>query len=149
MKVEEIMVKDVVTIAPEENTLTAAQRMLERCVGCLLVAVDQAVKGIVTDRDLLYCIRSAHDPRQCKVSAHMSRPVVMERPHEDLLVAAEVMMRNGIKRLPILEDGRIVGIVSFSDIARVAHEMAKNFWSTGVAVTSLVRALALYRSRKK
>jgi CBS domain-containing protein len=79
----------------------------------------------------------------------MSRPVVTERPEEDLLVAADVMRREGVKRLPVIQDGRVVGIVSFSDISRITHEVAKTFWSTGVAVTTLVRAMALYKSRQK
>jgi CBS domain-containing protein len=149
MKLEEVMVKDIVTAAPNETIDTAAQRMLERSVGSLLVVVDDVLKGIITDRDLLYCISSGHRPGECQVAAHMSRPVVTERPDEDLLVAAEVMMRKGIKRLPVVRDGRVVGIVSFSDIAQVSHQLAKGFWSTGVAVTTLVRALALYRGRRK
>jgi signal-transduction protein with cAMP-binding, CBS, and nucleotidyltransferase domain len=149
MKLEEIMVKDVATIAPDDAVFTAAQRMLERSVGSLIVETDGVLKGIITDRDLLSCIGNGHDANRCKVSAHMSRPVVTERPDEDLLVAAEVMMRRGIKRLPVTRDGRVVGIVSFSDISRATHELAKTFWSTGVAVATLVRAAALYKGRQR
>ena len=149
MKLEEIMVKDVATIGPDDDVFAAAQRMLERSVGSLIVETDGVLKGIITDRDLLHCIGNRHDPSRCRVSAHMSRPVVTEHPDEDLLVTAEVMMRRGIKRLPVTRDGRIVGIVSFSDISRATHELAKTFWSTGVAVATLVRAVALYKSRQK
>jgi signal-transduction protein with cAMP-binding, CBS, and nucleotidyltransferase domain len=149
MKLEDIMVKDVAVITPDDGVFAAAQRMLERSVGSLIVETDGVLKGIITDRDLLSCIGNGHDPGRCRVSAHMSRPVVTERPDEDLLVAAEVMMRRGIKRLPVTRDGRVVGIVSFSDISRATHELAKSLWSTGVAVATLVRAVALYKSKQK
>jgi CBS domain-containing protein len=149
MKLEEAMVRNVATIAPEETIFAAAQRMLDLSVGSLIVTVDGGLKGIVTDRDLLRCVAAAHDPKLCHLSTHMSRPVVTERPDEDLLVAADVMRREGVKRLPVIQDGRVVGIVSFSDISRVTHEVAKTFWSSGVAVTTLVRAMALYKSRQK
>jgi signal-transduction protein with cAMP-binding, CBS, and nucleotidyltransferase domain len=149
MKLEEIMTKDVATIGPDEAVVTAAQCMLERSVGSLIVEDDRLLKGIITDRDLLYCIGNGHDPGRCKVSTHMSRPVVTERRDEDLLVAAEVMMRRGVKRLPVTQDGQVVGIVSFSDVSRATHELAKTFWSTGVAVATLVRAMALYKGKQK
>ena len=149
MKLEQIMVRDVAAVGPDDGVFTAAQRMLERSVGSLIVETDGMLRGIITDRDLLSCLGKGHDPGRCKVSTHMSRPVVTERPDEDLLVAAEVMMRRGIKRLPVTRDGRVVGIVSLSDVSRAAHELTKTFWSTGVALATLVRAVALYKSRQE
>ncbi|MBI4525677.1 MAG: CBS domain-containing protein [Deltaproteobacteria bacterium] len=144
MKLEEIMVKDVIRISPDDNTAGAAKRMREKRVGCLVVTIGQTIKGILTDRDLLNCLSEAHNPYQCRVSNHMTTPVIVEKPGEELLRAVEVMAQRRIKRLPVVIDGKIVGIVSFSDISRVMHEQAQSFWSTWVSITSLARAQALH-----
>jgi len=73
MKLADVMVTEVVTVRPEESVARAARAMRKKAVGCLVVALDGAIKGIITDRDLLGCIGKGHDPSQCKVSGHMSR----------------------------------------------------------------------------
>ena len=80
MKLEEIMVKAVATIGPEDKIVSAAIRMREKNVGALVATIDEAVKGIITDRDLLGCIVEAHNPHECKVATHMSRPVIVLSP---------------------------------------------------------------------
>jgi signal-transduction protein with cAMP-binding, CBS, and nucleotidyltransferase domain len=82
-----------------------------------VVTAAGAIKGILTHRDLLACIGTDHDPSRCTVALHMSRPVFVLRPEEDLLSAADVMLRRRIKRLPVAEGGRLLGIVSLSDLA--------------------------------
>ncbi len=143
MKLEEIMAKEVVTARPDDPIAGTAKRMREKGVGCLVITIDQAIKGIVTDRDLLACLSEGHNPYECKVSAHMSSPVVVEGPKEELLNAAEVMAQRKIKRLPVADDGKLLGIVSFSDISRVMHEQAQSFWPAWVSMTGLIRAQAL------
>jgi signal-transduction protein with cAMP-binding, CBS, and nucleotidyltransferase domain len=124
MKLQELMVPEVVQVALDDSIAVAAKRMCEKSVGCLVITIDRTIKGIITDRDLLGCIGQAHDPYQCKVSAHMSRPVIVLRPEEELVTAADVMRRRGIKRLPIAEGGRLLGIVSLSDLAsRAAKDL--------------------------
>jgi CBS domain-containing protein len=145
MKLGEIMIVDVVQIAPEETIRKAARRMRERSIGCLLATVDGSIKGIITDRDLLGCLDQEHDPNECSVSKHMARPVIVERPEEDVTTAADVMRRNLIKRLPVLDDGKLVGIVSFSDIAAALHAEAERFRPTWKAITSLMRAQAFQK----
>ena len=149
MTLEEIMVTEVITASPEDRTASAAKRMRDESVGCLVITIDRAIKGILTDRDLLACISEGHNPHECKVSAHMSSPVVVEGPKEQLLNAAEVMAQRRIKRLPVAEDGKLLGIVSFSDISRVMHEQAQSFWSTWVSITGLIRTQALHSQPKK
>ncbi len=87
MKLAGMMVKDVIQAAPDETIGVAGKRMRERAVGCLVVTVAGAVKGIVTDRDLLACLAAAHDPYRCKISTHMRRPVHVLRPDEDHTIA--------------------------------------------------------------
>src|SRR5215471_6367310 len=115
MKVEETMIRDVIQSSPENSIDEAAKLMREKAVGCLVITVEGAVKGIVTDRDLLACIAAGHDPSECKIAAHMSRPVAVIKPEEDYLTAADVMRRRRIKRLPVAKQGKLLGIVSLSD----------------------------------
>jgi signal-transduction protein with cAMP-binding, CBS, and nucleotidyltransferase domain len=120
MRLRELMVTEVIQIAPDDSIARAAKRMRERAVGCLVATADVTIKGILTDRDLLGCIGQGHDPNQCKVSSHMSRPVIVLPPEENLLTGADVMRRRRIKRLPIAEAGKLLGIVSLSDLASFA-----------------------------
>jgi len=120
MKLQDLMVQEVIQAAPDETIGMAGKRMRESAVGCLVVTVAGAVKGIVTDRDLLACLAAGHDPYQCKISTHMRRPVHVLRPDEEMTIAAAVMQERCIKRLPIVQKGKLLGIVSLSDLAAIA-----------------------------
>ena len=140
MKLQERMIETVVQAAPDETVAIAARRMREKAVGCLVVTSAGAVKGIISDRDLLACLAAAHDPYQCKVGAHMHRPVIVLKPEEDVATAAEVMRARRIKRLPIAKNGLLVGIVSLSDLAAVDGEEADKLRSALDFFTEVVRA---------
>ena len=140
MKLEEIMVKEVIQAAPGETIGVAAQRMRARAVGSLVVTVEGAVKGIITDRDLLACMAQQHDPYRCMVSAHMHRPVIVLRPEEDHATAADVMRSRRIKRLPLVKNGKLLGIVSLSDLAAIASDEAAKLRASLSFFTAVVRA---------
>jgi CBS domain-containing protein len=142
MKLEEIMVRDVVQADPDETIGVAGKRMRESAVGCLVVTVAGAVKGIITDRDLLACLAQAHDPYRCKVSTHMQRPVHVLRPDEDHVTAAGVMHERRIKRLPIAANGKLLGIVSLSDLALIASVEALQLRASLNFFTAVVRTQA-------
>ncbi len=139
MKLQEIMVKNVIQAAPEETIGVAAKRMRESTVGCLVVTVAGAVKGIITDRDLLACLAQGHDPYQCKISTHMRRPVHVLGPDEDHATAAAVMHERRIKRLPIAQNGKLMGIVSLSDLAAIASAEAEKLRTALRFFTAVVR----------
>ena len=143
MKLEEIMVTNVIQIGPDEAMSRAAALMKEQAVGCLIVTVDGAVKGIITDRDLLGCMQRSHDPGQCKVGVHMSRPVIVLKPEADPVCATDVMQRRRIKRVPIVRDGKLVGMVSLSDLAALAEAEMHKVWSSWSAIAGIMRAQAV------
>jgi CBS domain-containing protein len=140
MKLQDMMIRNVIRIAPADSVAAAAKIMSEGAVGCLVVTVNDAVKGIVTDRDLIGCLAQKHDPSRCEVSAHMRRPVIVLRPDEETATAAEVMRQRRIKRLPVAKDGKLLGIVSLSDLAALAEEEAKKLGASLDFFTALVRA---------
>lgn len=142
MKLQEIMVKDVIQAAPDESIGAAGKRMRESAVGCLVVTVAGAVKGIITDRDLLSCLGEGHDPYRCQIASHMHRPVHVLRPDEDHVTAAEVMRERSIKRVPIAQHGKLLGIVSLSDLAAIAGGEAEQLRSALRFFTAVVRTQA-------
>jgi signal-transduction protein with cAMP-binding, CBS, and nucleotidyltransferase domain len=140
MKLKDIMIQEVIQIGPDESIGAAAKRMSDKAVGCLVVTVAGTVKGILTDRDLLACLAQSHDPYGCKVSAHMHRPVNVLRPEETTATAASVMQRRKIKRLPIAKNGKLVGIVSLSDLAALAGKEGETLGASLEFFTSVVGA---------
>lgn len=119
MQLKDIMAKQVITIAAEETAVNAARQMEESNIGCVVVANAGKVLGIITDRDLtVRCLSKGHNAQQCQVANHMSSPVTTARPEMDILDAAHLMTAEKVKRLPVVADDRLVGLVSFSDVAQ-------------------------------
>src|SRR5262249_15261490 len=96
------------------------------------------IKGIITDRDLLACLHRKHDPYQCKIAMHMSRPVIVLRPEEDHLIAINVMREKRIKRIPVASRGKLLRIVSLSDLAAVAEPEVERIKSSGLFLSALI-----------
>ncbi len=123
MKLEDIMVKKVITISGVETVINAARKMRVGNIGCLVVAESGIIKGIITDRDIAVgCLGAGHQTEQCHVSQHMSGPVVIADPSWDIMDASRVMTEKHVKRLPIVKNKRLIGLVSFSDIAQALNK---------------------------
>ncbi len=118
MQLKDIMAKHLVTVTEDESVFNAANLMGQASVGCLVIARAGRAQGIVTDRDLtIRCLGEGHNPLLCPVSQHMSTPVITAGPAMEVLYAAHLMSNKKIKRLPVVEDEQLIGLVSFSDIA--------------------------------
>lgn len=118
MRLEQIMAVNVATIFSTDSIARAACEMKERNVGCLVVIDGSEVRGMITDRDIATrCTGEEHDARGCRVFEHMSGPAIVATPTMDVLEAAHLMTTAQIKRLPIVVNNRLVGLVSFSDVA--------------------------------
>ena len=117
MQLKEVMKTEVITAGRDETVTNAARRMREANIGCLVIVDSDALLGIVTDRDLLIgCLGAGHNPAERQVSDYMSSPVITESPSTEIQIAAHMMVSRKIKRLPLVEDGKLVGLVSFSDL---------------------------------
>lgn len=120
MEIQEIMTAKVITVGPDEP-VTAAARLLRRWnLGALPVTDGTGrLRGVLTDRDIvLRCLALDNDPADTKVSEIMSRAVVTVRPDESVQSAAALMAREQLRRLPVAENGRVVGMVTACDLAR-------------------------------
>ena len=117
MRIRDVMTESVVTAEPAASVREVAELMRERNVGSVVIVEDGAPTGFVTDRDLAVSVvadgRSVDD-RACD---HASTPVVTAGPEMELHEAAELMVRHGIQRLPVLDGDRLTGIVTLTDLA--------------------------------
>ena len=119
MKLREIMTDTVIPIHPEESVAVAARALTHYNIGALPVcAADGKLCGMVTDRDLVIrCLASGKSPEKTAVREVMTGRVVSASPDMDAAVAAHLMGRQQVRRLPVVENGRLCGIVSLGDLA--------------------------------
>ena len=119
MKLREIMTDTVVRINPEESVAVAARTLARYNIGVLPVCGgDGRLYGVVTDRDLVTrCIASGRLPASTPIRDVMTTNVVTAPPDMDAVTAARLMGVQQIRRLPVLENGRLCGMVSLGDLA--------------------------------
>jgi len=120
MDVKDVMVKEVITVNPDTKIRDAVELMNKNEIGCLVVTRKGKPVGIMTERDVLKkIVCQSRNPEQTRVSEIMSKPLIVGRVDMDWREAAKLMLDHDIKKLPILEREKLVGLVTLTDIARV------------------------------
>lgn len=121
MRVSELMSRVTVTVAPEDSVACAARLMDRHSVGALPVCSrDGRLRGIITDRDIVVrCVAGDREPEHTPVKAVMSRHTLAVPPEADLREAALYMAQGQVRRLPVTENGRLRGMLSLADLARL------------------------------
>jgi signal-transduction protein with cAMP-binding, CBS, and nucleotidyltransferase domain len=118
MELREIMTEGVITAPAEADVLSVARQMRDRGVGSVIVTDPEgAPQAMVTDRDLAVRVLADERPGKEAVGEHASRPLINGEPEMNLEEAAALMVRHRIRRLPIVDGKRLVGIVTLDDIA--------------------------------
>ena len=119
MNLREIMSPNPFHVEPDTTVDVAARLLTQYNIGMLPVCTpDGALHGLVTDRDIgTRCLAAGRSPAHTGVRDVMTRRIVSAPPHMETTAAAHLMGREQIRRLPILEDGRLQGIVSLGDLA--------------------------------
>ena len=126
LKVEDVMVKEVITIDENATVKEAADVMNKFEIGCLIAVRKGKAMGIMTERDLLKrVVAEARDANKTKVKEVMSSPLVVVEPSMELEEAVRLMFQMKIKKLPVVDGKRLVGLVSLTDIARFQPQMIK------------------------
>ncbi|RJS78335.1 CBS domain-containing protein [Candidatus Bathyarchaeota archaeon] len=126
LKVEDVMIKEVITIDENASVKEAAEVMNKFEIGCLIAIREGKAIGIITERDLLKrVVAEARDTTKTKVKDVMSSPLVVVEPNMNLEEAVKLMFQMKIKKLPVVEGKRLVGLVSLTDIARFQPQMIK------------------------
>ena len=117
--VEEIMTRDPRTVDIGDSLVDAARGMRDGDIGSVIVTDGGRVAGIVTDRDIVVrAVAEGRDPRSTTVgNVCSSNPRTLE-PGDSVEVAAQAMGENSIRRLPVIRDGELVGVLSLGDLAK-------------------------------
>ena len=116
-------VKDIMTNAPltidvGASVTAAAELMREADIGALVVTDSSGVRGVLTDRDVtVRVVAAGSDPATTAVGDIVAPDLVAVSPHDDVDTATELMRTNALRRLPVLDGERLVGIVSLGDLA--------------------------------
>ena len=124
MQVKDIMKKNVRSIPPGSSVQKAAKKMDKYGIGSLIITDGNKMKGIVTGRDILIkVVARGCDPSKTTVNEIMTREVVMIDPSKTITDASEIMTSKKIKKLPVIEEDNLVGIVTASDIITTEPKM--------------------------
>ncbi len=119
MKVKDIMTRQIVRISPDTSVEVAARTLAHYNIGALPVCTENGrMCGLVTDRDLVTrCVASSRKASDTKVRDVMTTQVISVNPDMEAAVAACLMGTKQVRRLPVVEKGRVCGMVSLGDIA--------------------------------
>jgi len=122
MELKDIMVQNVITVNPNTTVKAAAKLMNQHNIGCLIVVGKGKVVGIVTERDILRkIVEASKNPEKTKVNEIMSTKLLVAAPNMDVVDAAKMMLQRKIKKLPIVTNKKLVGLVTLTDIARTVR----------------------------
>ena len=120
MKIRDVMTPRVIRISPEESASVAARTMTHYNVGAMPVCgLDGKLCGMVTDRDIVTrCLAAGKQPGETRVEDIMTQGVVSVRPDMETSQVAALMARRQIRRLPVVEDGQLCGMVTLGDLSQ-------------------------------
>jgi len=148
LSVGDVMVTDVVTVEPDVNVRRAVRAMNDFEIGCLVVVEAGRVVGILTERDVLKrVVDEGRKPEETSVREVMSKPPITISPDADLETAIELMFKHKIKKLPVVENGKLVGLVTFTDLVRAQPALiqaVKRFMEIFEVPKSLSKVIRYY-----
>ncbi len=151
LKLEEIMTTDVVTVKTSVTVEKAVNLMNRHEIGCLVVVNSRKPIGMVTERDILKrVVPQLKKSEKTRISDVMSKPLITAAPATQVGEAAKLMFKRKIKKLPVVEDGQLVGLVTLTDLVR-SEEVIEflNGSSINNAPKRIKKVVDLYYDRLK
>ncbi len=110
------MSKNPISISQNDNVLESTKIMIEKHVGSLLVKEKENLLGILTERDLIKMISLGIDPKTTKVKQIMTTKITTITPEKDIYDAITLMNNENLRRLPVVINGRVIGLITLRDI---------------------------------
>jgi len=118
MRVSEIMTKAAVIDQPGDTLVEAARKMWEQQTGSLLVLDGSDLVGILTERDILKAVATGTALEDTRISQVMSKDLISVGPGTSLREAAKIMADRWIRHLPVLDGGKLIGLISIGDLVK-------------------------------
>ena len=126
IEVQDIMVSNVVTVRPDISVKEAVDSMNRYGIGCLVVVEKEDIVGIVTERDFLKrVLAKCKDPRNINVQEIMSKPLIVGKPDMQIQEVLKLMVDKRIKKLPIVENGKLQGLVTLTDLVSFQPQLIR------------------------
>lgn len=151
----DIMSDSVHAISTTSTVYNAALLMSDQAVSCLVVLEHEKPIGIITERDLLRKVLVKNkSPKSIKVNSIMSSPLITVKPEDDLSHMSNIMHYNNVRRVPVMEDNVVIGIVTQTDVVRATglihaeHKKMKlhmNIQSVVVVIGLILTIILLYQ----
>lgn len=116
--VKEVMNKSIISVDSSVTATDAAKMMEDTGVGAIVVLEQNVPIGIITDRDFAIKITAHSYPIDTPVRRIMSSPLISIDPNSDLWVASDLMSTRNVRKLPVIDDDKVVGIITSSDIVK-------------------------------
>jgi CBS domain-containing protein len=145
VQVEDVMTQATVTESPEDSLRSAAERMWQQQTGSLLITENGQLIGIITERDVLRAVALGADPDRSSVDEVMTTQPFVVPPDMPLQQAAREMAVRWIRHLPVVADGRLLGVVSMRDVTGVFAALAPGRVDVEHEFDQLVRERRLAR----
>ncbi len=122
-KIRDVMTPSPETVEPDQLAVEAAKLMKQADAGMIPVVQNGELLGTVTDRDIVVrAVAEGKSPESTTVGEIASRDLVVVQPEQELAEALSLMARHQVRRLPVVEDGRLIGVIAQADAAREGDE---------------------------
>ena len=121
IKVGDLMTRNFVHVSPETNLKECARTMVKKRVGSIIIMEDQKLKGILTEKDIIWAIvkKSKEDLKSILAKDLMKRKVITIKPGDDITNAMQRFKKKKIRRLPVVENGKLIGMLTLKDVLKI------------------------------
>jgi CBS domain-containing protein len=118
------MTRNPVTAGPDDTVFAVVKKMLEKEVGSILIVKDDKILGILTEHDLLAkIVYKMKDPKKVKAKQIMTEDLLSVTPEKDLYEVAKLMNDNNIRRIPVVDNKKLMGIITVKDVLKIEPSM--------------------------
>ncbi|SEF16844.1 CBS domain-containing protein [Jiangella alba] len=145
MRVDEIMTNPTITDSTTGTLRSAAEQMWRQQTGSVVIVEGDEIVGIITERDVMRAVGRGADPDEAPITEVMTREVITAEPGTHVREAARLMAQHWIRHLPIVDDGKLAGILSQRDVIGVFAALWYETGAPEIDVDNLVRQRRLAR----